>query len=297
MHDVFGLLGTTIDGAYRVDGLVGEGGFGIVYRGFHLAFEHDVAVKCLKVPGHFTADAQRLFFEKFRDEGKLLSKLSSAHLAIVRVFHFGVAKSGSGALVPYLVLEWLDGRDLEAELAERRAPYGEREAVALLRPALEAIAIAHKMGIAHRDLKPANLFITRTPTGTTLKVLDFGIAKAMQEGETATRVATRTSSGFSAFSPQYGAPEQFFSKRYGATGPWTDVHALGLILTQLVTGRVALDGEEQQELYEAATSAERPTPRSRAALVSDAFEAVCARALARMPKERFQDAGELLAAL
>lgn len=77
-----------------------------------------------------------------------------------------------------------------------------------------------------------------------LKVLDFGIAKAMQDGESATQLSTRTSSGFSAFSPPYGAPEQFRARRYGPTGPWTDVHALGLILTELVTGERALTGEE-----------------------------------------------------
>lgn len=93
-----------------------------------------------------------------------------------------------------------------------------------------------------------------------LKVLDFGIAKAMQEGETATQLATRTSSGFSAFSPQYGAPEQFRAKRYGATGPWTDVHALGLILTELVSGRRALVGEEHADFHECSTAERRPTP-------------------------------------
>ena len=119
--------------------------------------------------------------------------------------------------------------------------------------------------------------------GLTLKVLDFGIAKAMQEGETATRVQTRTSSGFSAFSPSYGAPEQFYGKKYGATGPWTDVHALGLILTELVSGRPPLEGDDLAELQDAATSEVRPTPRGRGALVSDGFEAVVAQAVARSP--------------
>ena len=133
--------------------------------------------------------------------------------------------------------------------------------------------------------------------GLTLKVLDFGIAKAMQEGETATRVQTRTSSGFSAFSPSYGAPEQFYGKKYGATGPWTDVHALGLILTELVSGRPPLEGDDLAELQDAATSEVRPTPRERGALVSDGFEAVVAQAVARSPKERFGNAKALLLAL
>ncbi|MFO0552133.1 MAG: serine/threonine-protein kinase [Polyangiaceae bacterium] len=293
--DVFGLCGAVLEGKYRVDSVVGEGGFGVVYRGFHLTFEHDIAIKCLKVPGHFTAEAKKLFFEKFREEGKLLSKLSSAHLSIVRVYDFGVAQRGEGS-VPFMVLEWLRGVDLERHLADH-GPFSERDAIALLRPAIDALALAHKQGIAHRDIKPQNLYVADTPDGPLLKVLDFGIAKAMHEGETATQLTTRTSSGFSAFSPRHGAPEQFRAKRFGATGPWTDVHALGLCLVELVTGRAALEGEEHADFFEASTNEARPTPRAKGATVSDAFEALCARALSLKPSDRFQSAGELLAEL
>src|SRR5262249_22204244 len=103
--------------------------------------------------------------------------------------------------------------------------------------------------------------------------------------------------GFTAFSPQYGAPEQFFAKRYGSTGPWTDVYALGLCLVELVTGKMALDGEEAQEFFESSTSEIRPTPRARGASVSDDFEAICAKALAKMPKDRYPNAGALQEAL
>jgi formylglycine-generating enzyme required for sulfatase activity/serine/threonine protein kinase len=295
--DAFGLIGTVIDAKYRVDEVVGEGGFGIVYRGMRATFDDAVAIKCLKVPPHFTDDAKRLFFDRFREEGKLLSKLCRAHLSIVQVYDFGVTRAPVGAQVPYLVLEWLEGMDLEDVLAQRAAPFGEAEAMELLRPAVEAIATAHRMSIAHRDLKPGNLQLTRDEHGQRMKVLDFGIAKAMQEGETATQRATHTSSGFSAFSAKYGAPEQFLSKQYGSTGPWTDVHALGLILVHMVTGRPPLDGDDSFELFGAATAATRPTPRVRGASVSDRFEAMCGKAIALMPKDRFADAGELLGAM
>jgi serine/threonine protein kinase len=297
MHDPFELRGKTLEDKYRVDEVVGEGGFGVVYRGWHLGFDHAIAIKCLKIPGHFTTEARRLFLEKFREEGKLLSRLAGQHLSIVRVYDYDVWSGPGGADVPYLVLEWIDGDSLAKRLEEREEPLGEADAIALLRPAIEAIAVAHGMKVAHRDLKPANLLLSRGAGGERIKVLDFGIAKAMQEGETATQVATRTSSGFSAFSPPYGAPEQFQSKKYGATGPWTDVHALGLILCELVTGRAPLDGDEQYELFAAATSGGRPTPRARGAEVSDAFEAVCAKAVALGPSDRYADAGALLAAL
>jgi len=298
--DPFKLIGTTIEGKYRIDAAVGEGGFGVVYKGFHCKLHQAIAVKCLKVPAHFVAGAKRLFFERFQEEGKTLAKLNE-HLSIVRVYDHGVTTTARGAVLPYLVLEWLEGQDLEQVQASRRAtnagPFTEREAVALLRPVVDAVALAHEQGIAHRDIKPANLFLAKTLRGEVLKVLDFGIAKAMHEGETATQLATKTSSGFSAFSPQYGAPEQFYSKQWGPTGPWTDVYALGLVLVELVTGRPAYDGDEQAEFLLASIGDARPTPRVRGAIVSDGFEALCAKALVRESKKRFPDAGQLLLAV
>jgi formylglycine-generating enzyme required for sulfatase activity len=162
---------------------------------------------------------------------------------------------------------------------------------------VEAVALAHAEGIAHRDLKPGNLFLAQTRFGQKIKVLDFGIAKPLQEGERITQLSTRTASGFRPFSPNYGAPEQFWPERFGSTGKWTDVHALGLLLVELVSGRPALQGQGLAELLFAGTNADRPTPRAKGARVGDAFEAVCARALALDPRERYRDASELLQAL
>jgi formylglycine-generating enzyme required for sulfatase activity/serine/threonine protein kinase len=298
--DVFGLVGRTVDEKVRVDDCIGEGGFAVVYRGFHLAFEQPVALKCLKVPSHFDSEAQAAFLAKFREEGKMLFRLSQ-HASIVRVFDLGDVETARGDRIPYLVLEWLDGEELDALLKRRNGEglpaFNEKEALTLVRPAVDAIALAHRLGIAHRDLKPSNLLLANTVQGQLMKVLDFGIAKAMQEGETTAQRSTRTSSGFHAFSPQYGAPEQFRSKRFGATGPWTDVHAIGLILTEIVLGRPAMVGEEHGDFYELAVSESRPTPRSLGAQVSDAFETLCRRCLARDSSDRFQDAEALLAAM
>ena len=287
--DPFNLVDTTIDRKYRVDELVGEGGFGLVYRAFHLSFGQPIAVKCLKVPPHFTIEAKKLFLDKFREEGKHLARLR--HDSIVRVFDFGITPDSQ---IPYLVLEWLTGEDLEQHLARRSQPYSEQEALRFLRPAVDAIALAHRRGIAHRDMKPANIFLAATEDGIKLRVLDFGIAKAMQEGETATQLKTKTSSGFSAFSPQYGAPEQYRSKKYGPTGPWTDVHALGLILSELVSGQHAFEGEEHADFLLAAIDDSRPTPRHLGVEVSDGFEQLCAKALVRTSKDRFRNADEML---
>ncbi len=298
-EDIFDFVGQTLHDKYRIDAVVGEGGFGVVYKGFHLSFELPIAVKCLKVPGHFTPDARQLFLDRFREEGKHLATLSQ-HGSITRVYDFAVAASAGQQAVPYLVLEWLEGQDLEHILAARRAagrPFSEHEAIQLVRPAIDALAFAHQHGIAHRDIKPANLFITKTARGEVIKVLDFGIAKVMQEGESATERQTRTTSGFRAFSPGYGAPEQFNASGFGGTGPWTDVHAIGLILSEMVSGRRPLDTSSAAELVMQATGAHRPTPSSHGAHVSDGFERVCAQALALRPADRYPDAQALLDAI
>jgi hypothetical protein len=298
--DVFGLVGATLEGRYRIDSLIGEGGFGVVYRGQHLSLQHSIAVKCLKTPAHFSPQARDAFFAKFREEGQLLSRLRDCP-GVVHVYDFGVTGTRLGQPAPYLVLEWLDGQTLEAHLAQRRAGgqglLSLPDAVALLTPVFDALAFAHRMKIAHRDIKPANLFLANTARGLAVKVLDFGIAKAMQEGDSAQQAATGTGSGFSAFSPQYGAPEQFFSKRHGASGPWTDVHALALVLVEAITGRPALQGDDMAELLTSATAPERPTPRGRGLWVSEPLEAVFARALAVAPAQRFPDAEQFYEAL
>jgi serine/threonine protein kinase len=297
-NDVFGLVGQTIDGRYRVDAPIGEGGFGVVYRGHHLSFDHAIAIKCLKIPGHFTDEGRETFLKKFQEEGKMLSKLSH-HPAIVRVFDLGVV-TAKGGQTPYLVLEWLTGRPLSERMLELRAGgqrLDEAQAVALVRPVIEALASVHDEGIAHRDVKPENIFLIEGGKGSPAKLLDFGIAKAMQEGERITRVASRTSSNFSAFSPKHGAPEQFRSKAFGATGPWTDVHAIGIILSELTSGAEAITGEDFGDMLVSATEPARPTPRKLGAQVSDAFEGLVAKAVALDPRQRFASARELLAEL
>ncbi|MBN2192891.1 MAG: SUMF1/EgtB/PvdO family nonheme iron enzyme [Polyangiaceae bacterium] len=295
VEDVFGLVGRTVEGKYLVQGLIGEGGFSVVYRALHRHLDQPVAVKVLKVPAHFAAAGRRAFIEFFHNEGRILSNLAD-HPAIVRVFDFGTIE-GSAQSLFYLVLEWLEGCDLESILTQDRPAFSEADTIRFLRPAIEALALAHSEGIAHRDLKPANLFLARTKLGLRLKVLDFGIAKAIQEGERTTQLTGGTASGFHVFTPQYGAPEQFRPGMYGATGTWTDIHALGLILVELVTGRPALEGTDLADFLLGSTCDRRPTPRTRGTLVSDGFEALCQRSLALEPRDRYRNAGELLAAL
>jgi serine/threonine protein kinase len=300
-EDPFGWVGATLDGKYRVDAVVGRGGFGIVYRAHHLGFEEKVALKCLKLPKELAGPERDRFYESFMAEGRLLHQLSRATAGIVQALDVGAAVSPSKIWTPYLVLEWLEGVPLEADFAERkRQRIGGRslnDAIELLSSAARALALAHEQGIAHRDIKPANLFIANVGGRTTLKVLDFGIAKVITESESLTKAFEATGGGLSAFTARYGAPEQF-SRRFGATGPWTDVFALALVLVEAVIGRPALEGTDAAQLFVAASdTAQRPTLRSAGVEVGDGVEAVLRAALSVDPRERYPNAGAFWDAL
>lgn len=299
--DPFSWVGQTIDGKFHVEEVVGEGGFGVVYRAKHLGLGEDVAVKCLKIPASLPPEERERFHQSFLEEGRLLRKLSRATPAVVQALDVGAAIAPNGAWVPYLVLEWLRGETLEDFLA-RRAKEGKHgmpiaEAAALVAPAAEALAIAHKDGIAHRDVKPANLFLSDAAGPAALKVLDFGIAKVIADNATLTRALEQTGQMPSMFTPHYGAPEQF-NRRFGATGPWTDVYALALVLTEISSGKSPLEGDDVTQLYIATTDvAMRPTPRARGARTSHAVEAVFQKALAIEPRGRYLSAGVFWQAL
>ena len=299
--DPFGWVGATVDGKYRVDAVIGEGGFGVVYRAHHLGFEENVALKCLRMPAMLVGEERDRFFTSFLAEGRLLHRLSRATAGIVQALDVGAAVSPSGVWTPFLVLEWLDGRTLDHDFDERqRRGFGGRslaEAIELLEPAARALALAHEQGIAHRDIKPANLFIADVGGRHTVKVLDFGIAKVITETASLTRAFEVTGSSLQAFTARYGSPEQF-SRRFGATGPWTDVFSLALVLVETVSGRQALEGEDAAQLFVAAADEHRrPTLLTCGISTSEGIEAVLRSALAVDPKERYLNAGEFWDAL
>lgn len=292
--DPFGLVGTTLDAEHRVDKIIGEGGFGVVYRGWHLPLEQPIAIKALKVMGQIDErSVQDALFAKFREEAKLLYTLSQSSLHIVRSIDFGAVTTPTGHWAPYMVLEWLEGRSLSDDLEDRRRR-GLRgrtleETLAILGSAAEGLGVAHKQRVAHRDVKPGNFFLLRDQQ---LKVLDFGIAKILRDGDEG-----GTKSPFSSFTWLYAAPEQL-DPRVGQTGLATDVYSFALVLTEMLTDRSPSDGHDVVSLLKASTDPTiRPTPRQRGAQVPDNVEVVCRRALAVDPKARFQSMAELWTAL
>lgn len=290
-HDPFGWVGHVLDGRYRLDAVVGAGGFGIVYRAQHVGLGHTVAVKCLDLRRHLDPAQQHAFVEAFRKEGQILAQLATRSPAIVRATDIGAAMSPRGIWTPYLVLEWLEGTTL-ASYVDKRVPIGLAQALRILRPVADALEIAHASGIAHRDVKPANLFAAQEPGGMAMKVLDFGVAKIMGD-EALVGAYDATGQSVRAFSAAYGAPEQFYpgSTGVGATGPWTDVYALALVLVELVTARPPYEGAPPSFASQAIDPARRPTARAKGVALPDAVERLFERALAVDPRNRPPTAG------
>ena len=300
--DTLRLIGRTIADKYAVEAVVGEGGFATVYRAMHVIWKRPVALKVFKSMGDFSDKDRSKLLEEFVQEGALLADLSARSAAIVQARDIGTLELPSGGQVPYMVLEWLDGATLEAVIDDEKArgvpPRTLDEAIRLVEPAAEALALAHRKGVAHRDVKPGNIFVLGDPRGDcTVKVLDFGIAKVVNDAQKMAGTFTKTSGQVTSFTPAYGAPEQF-SRTHGATGPWTDVFALALIVTEMVTGKEALEGDDYLQLAVAAASPDRrPTPRAHGVAVSDEVEAVFLKAVAVKPLDRWQSVGEFWNAL
>lgn len=298
-RDPLGIAGQTIIEKYRIEKLVGEGGFALVYRAIHTIWNKPVAIKFFNGLSNAPLDQREQFRDAFIQEGALLTELSSQTAAIVQARDVGTYTSPDGQWMPFMVLEWLEGKPLDELLdRERQAgapPWTLSEVLPLLGQAASALDVAHGKGIAHRDIKPANLFVLGEGARqgqATLKVLDFGVAKMMSDNTQLKAALAKTGVGITSFTPQYGAPEQF-NRSYGATGPWTDVYALALVAVEMLTGRVALDGDDLIQLAFASGNPEkRPTPRGFGVQVSDAVERVFQRALAVAPQDRYARARE-----
>ncbi len=299
-QDPLGIVGTVVDGKYQVESVIGEGGFSVVYRAEHIIWKQPVALKCFNALAGVPAAMRQELLNGFIQEGKLMTNLSSRTAAIVQARDVGTLTAPrDGAQVPFMVLEWLEGRPLDRVLSmERQQEYPPRsiyDVLALLEPVASALEVVHAQGIAHRDIKPANLFVIGDPRlpNAFVKILDFGIAKVMLEHAQLQTSLAQTGREITAFTPNYGAPEQF-SRTHGATGPWTDVFSLALIMVELLRGGVpALQGDDYIQLAVASRDPTvRPTPRAFGVEVSDDVETVFRRALAVSPRERYKTAGQ-----
>jgi serine/threonine protein kinase len=274
-----GLAPGDVLGKYRLERVVGAGGMAIVWRAVHDKLGQVVAIKVLRR----RLCAQAALVERFEREGRALSKLRSRHA--VRVLDVDLTPAGA----PYLVMEWLEGNDLDQELATH-GPLPTAVAVEWIREACRALAEAHALGIVHRDLKPANLFLATEGDARVLKVLDFGIAKEGEDPNEVRLTQTHAVMG----TPLYMSPEQFRGTRDADAR--SDVWSLGATLFQLITGRPPFVGSATSVGIAVYTD---PTPPVRAYRPDAPPEliAVIERCLEKSPDARFADAAALGAAL
>ncbi len=301
--DTLQLVGTVVSEKYKVEALVAEGGFALLYRAVHQIWQRPVALKVFKALGEASKANKEMLLRSFIREGALLADLSERSASICQARDVGMLVTARGDSLPYMVLEWLEGQSLEEVLADEEArrlpPRDVTATMALLGPIAEALALAHTLGVAHRDVKPANIFLLGDPRAAVcpVKLLDFGIAKVVLDAQKASGAFEATTGAMTAFTPGYAAPEQF-SRKHGATGPWTDTFALALVLIECMTGKAALAGDDFLQIAYAATNPhQRPTPRSLGAVVPDEIEAVFARALAVETSARYGTVGEFWSAL
>ncbi|AUX44312.1 uncharacterized protein SOCE26_057760 [Sorangium cellulosum] len=269
-------------GGYQLDDVRLGGGFGVVHRAWPLEGGAAVALKVLRRELSLLPAMLR----RFQQEAEVLARLE--HPAIVEVRGVGALDDGR----PYIVMEWVEGRSLAAELHARGA-FSPAEAVALLEEVLGALAAAHAIGVVHRDVKAENVMV-RPRAGVSgalgVKLVDFGIAKLL---EPLGGARGGKSSSLVLGTPLTMAPEQILG---GAVDARTDIYAAGLLAYQLVTAELPFQGADAVETEGMHLSAPPPRPSERAP-VSAAFDAVVRRCLAKDPADRYPGVAELLADL
>jgi serine/threonine-protein kinase len=273
--------GHVLAGKYRVERTLGSGGMGVVVAARHTVLDQRVALKFMKSGMVSDPDAT----DRFLREARAVVRLRGEHVA--RVFDVGQLDDGA----PYIVMEYLEGRDLGAVLARGVLPV--TDAVDHILDACVGVAEAHASGIIHRDLKPQNLFLTRRPDGSSLvKVLDFGVSKApVAEGVAGRPTVSSAMMG----SPLYMAPEQMRSAR--DVDERADVWAIGVILYELMSGALPFVGESVAVVC-AKVLGEPPRPLADAApRLPVELCRVVERCLRKAPEERYPHVADLGEAL
>jgi serine/threonine protein kinase len=276
-------VGDVLVEKYQILRVLGRGGMGIVYEAKHLLLHQSVALKLLLSEVGANAEVVR----RFENEARAAARIESEH--VVGVKDLGVLENG----MPFIVLEYLDGKDLSNILRDN-GPLSTQDAADYVIQALDAIAHAHALGIVHRDLKPANLFVSRTRDGQGLvKVLDFGISKSTSPLSPDSGALTSTQAMLG--SPYYMSPEQVRSSK--SVDARADIWALGAILYEVLTGDPPHQGNSIGELFAAILEREVQSVRYKRPDVSPEFDAVVLRCLRRDPDQRFASVAELAMAL
>ncbi|MBK9072207.1 MAG: protein kinase [Myxococcales bacterium] len=272
--------GKLIDGRYAIRSRIGAGGSGTVYLADHIHLGKKVAIKAM----HKDLLTDALALERFRREATMVGELTNPH--IVQVFDYGRLPDGR----VYLAMEYLEGESLQAMLA-RLGRVSVDQTIDVLLQACEALGEAHSLGYVHRDLRPKNLFLSRRATESNfLKVLDFGLAKAVD----LTQTAAHTTLGLTFGDPRYMSPEQ---AKGLAVDQRSDLYQLGCVAYEMLTGAPPFHGAGVFEvLAKHATEAPSPLVVHRPD-VPPALETIIMRLLAKAQADRFATASQLAEAL
>jgi serine/threonine protein kinase len=274
-------VGETI-GNYRITAKLGEGGMGIVFLAEHPVIGRKVALKAI----HPELSRNPDVVSRFVTEAKSVNQIGNEH--IVDVHDFGNTTAGDF----YFIMEFLQGESL-AERLTRVGPLDPQRALNIASQVADALGASHDRGIIHRDLKPENIFlITRGQTPDFVKVLDFGLAKLTQGKD---KVSHKTITGSVMGTPYYMAPEQCEGRQ--EIDHRADVYSLGVILFEMLTGRVPFGGEGYGEIIVKHLTQPPPSPREINLAVSPAIETVTLKALAKTRETRFQTMVALRTAL
>jgi tRNA A-37 threonylcarbamoyl transferase component Bud32 len=280
------LQGRELAGRYRIEEVIGRGGMGAVYRALDARLGRPVAVKVITAStGNDPAVRERLR-ARFRHEAASAASLPH-HPNVVPVYDFGTDEALG---LDFLVMELLRGEDLATRL-QRSGPPPLAAALRILQHAARGVAVGHRSGLIHRDVKPGNIFLVRQGADEEVRVLDFGIAKAMTDEDTQTSL---TQDGRAPLSPTYASPEQLRGEP--RLTPASDVFSLGAIGFQLLAGSRPFTDADRNRMG-AGMEVPPPSLRSRNPELPDDVERVIRRALAASPADRFPHAGALADAL
>ncbi|HEU4597939.1 MAG TPA: protein kinase [Pyrinomonadaceae bacterium] len=282
------IVGQVLEGKYKVESFIAQGGMGAVYRARHILLGDDVVIKTLRSEMRNNAE----WLKRFQREGK--AARAFRHPNSVTVYDLS---AGSDGLI-YMVMEYVEGHTLDKEL-KRRGRFTPAEALEVLEPVADVLDAAHARGVVHRDLKPENVMLGRADDGhEVIKVLDLGIAKMVGAGDVHAAEATSlTVAGQILGTPYYMSPEQWGEMpRDGKpeVDGRTDIYSLGVIFFELVAGKKPLGGRTLSELRHKHVSEPLPTLNAVAPDVPEAFSRAVARAVEKDRNDRPSSAGEFI---